>query len=507
MSSQQHSFHDENLPEVVTEDSPEVYLRQPTHAEKQTIFPYYLYKASAGSQSAPSAVTTLIPWWRHPRSLWLIILTVFLAMGTAVAVLAVLLAKQLSRADVMPIFPSSMPEPPDDSNPDPKPSTTCRHTLCTSMITIVDDTTPSSPPNSKLFFALAKDSTILTRRGDGTSWFTDWTSVPLPDTANLKFLSQPSAVSYQTNSDGPATTVLAIDSNQNLRSKTLRKGTWDTEWINLRGGHTTPVSVCSNPGSRSFDIWSTGTDRALLHMHWNDSMSQYTPWMSETGTLTSAPFASCAGGDRGSIQVALLGAYIELPYTSFIKRWDGRKFKSEQFQEPTPRVQLTGDPVAVSLGPDRTDYFGIGKDDFALYHFSWTADAGLSSIRSLGGRFESIPLALVGGKDMVDIADMLVVGKDRVDVLVVGKDDDRLKHKALIGSTWGKEWNDLGGRFNSAPSGFVKDGKAFVYGLSNNGSMFHASWTVGIGYEWSDGSPWVIDGGNLTTEGFRKGMS
>ncbi|KAK3989379.1 hypothetical protein QBC44DRAFT_381592 [Cladorrhinum sp. PSN332] len=514
-----------DLPEVVPEDVPEVYHNQPPHAEKQAVFPT-LNDVSINSQSQTASSSPTTPWWRQHKVLLVILAVVVLIMGTIIGVLAaqvLIVSKQNSRLKLPPPPPPiSTPTTGINANPSPTVPSTCRNTFCPSVISIVQDTTPLSPPNSKLFFALGRDSTIRTRRGDGTTWFTNWTSLPVPDSGlnpNMThFLSQPSAVSYHSD-----TTVLSVDSNQNLLSLTLRKGTWDTEWINLRGGQhspslpvgglSAPPTVCSTsePGSgsgsgsgssNSFDIWSRGTEGSLYHMHWNSTAAQYTSWMPETGFLSSAPFASCAPGS-GRADVVLYGGYNNLPYTVFVKRWDGTTFKSEEFEEITTEVKFVGDPTAVSLGSrsggissSRTDYFGVGRDDLALYHFSWSEGMGYSPVRSLGGKLQSAPFALA-----VDGT------AERVDVLVVGM-DDRLKHKALVGSVWGTEWNDLGGSFSSAPSGFVtKEGRAVVYGLASNGSVFHASWTVESGYKWTEGSGWVMDGGNVTTKGFRQGMS
>ena len=150
----------------------------------------------------------------------------------------------------------------------------------------------------------------------------------------------------------------------------------------------------------------------------------------------------------------------------------------------------------MSLGTDRTDYFGIGADK-SMYHSSWTKSTGfqVGPPTSIGGSFESIPYAIA-------------VGTDRIDVLAVGTDDG-LKHNALIlGSNWGAEWQDLGGNFSSAPAAFAtSSGKVVVFGLASNGSMFHGSWSIGSTSDWTDGSGWVSDGEDFSTKWFRQALS
>jgi len=44
----------------------------------------------------------------------------------------------------------------------------------------------------------------------------------------------------------------------------------------------------------------------------------------------------------------------------------------------------------------------------------------------------------------------ITTGASRIDHLATGLDDCS-RHKALIDTTWGSDWDDLGGSFNSAP--------------------------------------------------------
>jgi hypothetical protein len=188
------------------------------------------------------------------------------------------------------------------------------------------------------------------------------------------------------------------------------------------------------------------------------------------------------------MDVVVYGGY-STPFTFDIKRWVGSQWEAWQGESSN----MQGDPFAISIGSDRTDYFGIGKDG-AMYHLSWTASAGYGPVEKLGGSFESTPFALA-------------IGNNRVDVLAIGT-DDQLKHKALIGSTWSSNWDDLGGSFNSAPVAlYTSSGLVSVFGIGHDGSVFHGTWAVGSGATWTSGNNWTADGGVMSTSWFREAVS
>lgn len=141
-----------------------------------------------------------------------------------------------------------------------------------------------------------------------------------------------------------------------------------------------------------------------------------------------------------------------------------------------------GDPYLVARGTVETHFLGIGSDG-GMYHFTWTP-AGYSSLENLGGSFQTT-------------AHGLSTDPRRLDILAVGT-DSRLKQRALIGSTWGPTWNDLGGVFNSAPVAvMIQPGVVSVYGLGEDGALFHGTWTIGEDYSWTDGPNWLSDGGQF----------
>lgn len=132
-------------------------------------------------------------------------------------------------------------------------------------------------------------------------------------------------------------------------------------------------------------------------------------------------------------------------------------------------------------------FFGIGVD-YAMYHFSCSTSAGYSPLDSLGGSFASIP--------------SVIVSKDgfRIDVVVLGR-DGRIKHRALKGSTWGPEWEDLGGFGNSAPLAVYVDSSpqhVSLFVIGQSGDLTFTTWEVNESISWRDLPPWTSIGGNFT---------
>lgn len=348
------------------------------------------------------------------------------------------------------------------------------------MLTVVVDTTPSAPAGSNLFFTLGQDNLIWYRRGDGVTWFSDWKNLGASG-VNGNFQSQPAAVSFSSEQ----TNVWVVDTDDRMRALSLKSGVWDKTWLDLAGNFTTPMTSCSStPGV--LDVFGRAKDGSLLHMNWNQTSSGYSDWLSLGGYLASAPMVSCAGSNR--MDVVVYGAYRS-PFTFDIRRWVGSQWEAWHGESSN----LKGDPFAISIGSDRTDYFGIGEDG-AMYHLSWTASAGYGPVENLGGSFESTPFALA-------------IGNNRVDVFAVGT-NDQLKHKALIGSTWSSNWDDLGGSFNSAPVAlYTSSGLVSVFGIGHDGSVFHGTWAVGSGASWTSGDNWTADGGVMSTSWFREAVS
>jgi hypothetical protein len=442
------------------------------------------------------------PRWSglSPMSKFLIVIVVILAVaiGTVAGVLvhkdkSYVLPTPLKCLNILincssnsSLKPAVVPKPASStsttlSSPStPTPPSVCRGTVCPSMLAVVADSTPSAPGGSTIFLALGQDNLIWYRRGDGITWFSDWINLGAGGITG-GFQSQPAAVTFSSSQ----TNLWVVDTNSHMRSVALSNGLWDNIWIDLGGTFTTPMTSCSYE-SGVLDVFGRAIDGTLVHMNWNESGNGYSDWLSLGGYLSSAPMVTCAGNNR--MDVVLFGGFGVLN-DLFIRRWDGSQWLSWQGEGGS----FKGDPFALSIGSDRTDYFGIGVDQ-AMYHMTWTASTGYGFLENIGGLFESVPYAIA-------------IGTTRIDVLAVGL-DDQLKHKAFINSIWSPNWDDLGGSFNSAPTAvYTTSGKVSVFGIGHNGSVFHGTWSVGSGATWTDGNNWTTDGGSMSTTWFRDAIS
>ncbi len=97
--------------------------------------------------------------------------------------------------------------------------------------------------------------------------------------------------------------------------------------------------------------------------------------------------------------------------------------------------RFVGSPAAVSWGPDRLDFFGIGTDG-AMYQRAWTGDT-FGDWVNLGGHFTGSPAAVSWGPD-------------RLDFFGIGT-DGAMYQRAWTGDTFG-DWVNLGGHFTGSPA-------------------------------------------------------
>ncbi len=147
---------------------------------------------------------------------------------------------------------------------------------------------------------------------------------------------------------------------------------------------------------------------------------------------------------------------------------------------------FTSPPVAVALGQDRLDVFGLGLD-YALYHKVHAAAAPVgqqwsANWENLGGNFTSTPV-------VVSTAD------NRIDLFGLGPDQGML-HRAWHGSVvtgisplpdagkW-SDWDELGGGFTSLPAVLPAASGAFdLFARGLDFMVYHATWTPGAPADW-----------------------
>ncbi|GAC1347237.1 MAG: hypothetical protein NVSMB27_12250 [Ktedonobacteraceae bacterium] len=147
---------------------------------------------------------------------------------------------------------------------------------------------------------------------------------------------------------------------------------------------------------------------------------------------------------------------------------------------------FTSPPVAVALGQDRLDVFGLGLD-YALYHKVHAPAAPVGrqwspNWENLGGNFTSTPV-------VVSTAD------NRIDLFGLGPDQGML-HRAWHGSVvtgisplpgpgkW-SDWDELGGGFTSLPAVLPAASGAFdLFARGLDFMVYHATWTPGTPADW-----------------------
>ena len=332
-------------------------------------------------------------------------------------------------------------------------------------------------------FARGLDSAIWYRQVDQGQWIGDWKSL------GGNFLSQPAAVSMREN----RIDVFATSSQgQAIMWKSYQNGVWG-DWTSMGGSFGSPPAVCSLFGG-NINVVGVDSSHKVVRKNTSDGTSwapSLSSWESQGGDAGSSVDIACTDGISNGLRIDLVGLGNSGTPPMASKRWSSNSGWDKDWGNSWGL--LKGDPTVVSSS-DQTLYFGIGLDD-AVWHRSWTAAGGWTKEENLGGKFQSSVSAFI-------------TGLARVDIFAVGT-DSRLKHKARLSGVWSTSWEDLGGYFHSAPKAVVTDvptGAVTVFGVGPNGTIIHANYLVGAGYNWSP-QQWYSDGGAMTASWYRLGAS
>ncbi|WP_159009667.1 hypothetical protein [Bradyrhizobium sp. S69] len=137
---------------------------------------------------------------------------------------------------------------------------------------------------------------------------------------------------------------------------------------------------------------------------------------------------------------------------------------------------FTTPPVAVPLGENRLDVFGLGTD-YAVYHKTFQANATGAGTwtpnwENLGGNFMSTPA-------------VASTGPDRIDIFALGIDQGMV-HKAWNGTAWDTNWEELGGCFASPPMLVAGTAGAYdVFGRGLDYMIYHLAYKPGASSHWN----------------------
>jgi hypothetical protein len=335
------------------------------------------------------------------------------------------------------------------------------------------------PRRSSLFlFARDLEGNILSKEIGTEASPSQWEKLGGP------YISQPVAMTWN---NSLALSVFAIHSDLSTRTRMLSGDNW-SGWSNILGQANSALSVCNS--KERMDVWVLGPKVGSVDHNFRGADGNfYSPaadknW-DETITLDQAiqgaPGVVCRNSTFGHDMVVYgkNDKSIKLSSFSTATVWTayvnmGGKFESH--------------PVLLETSDTRFDFFGVGTDS-RLYHFAST-DAGRTDLRPIGDGFQSVPSAAA-------------TGSDRIDVLIVGK-DDMLKHRVMKGFDWVGEWEDLGAFAHSAPlvqSFGAQSRHVGLFVVGRNNEINATVWTVDSGISWK-GLVWSTVGGNFTTKFF-----
>jgi len=343
-----------------------------------------------------------------------------------------------------------------------KSNSVCHGRVCPSVLAVAQFV---KPPTA-FIFGRGEDRAIWYRTTDDDKWTSEWRSL------GGDMSSQPGAASGY---DGRIE-VVARASNDTIQVKSYLAGTWNETWsvIGLKSTSPPSVSACRR-GDIALEIVARGTTGEIQRQSWRHGayaggFSPVYSWEAHGGVSASTPaYAGCE-----PYQIAVFG-YSGADHPLFVKAWSASWGSWYQVGG-----NFRADPVIASRTELESITFGVAING-TLQYYNWTREAASAppKLDNLGGAFQTVP-------------NVLVTSTDRLDVLIVGT-DDRLKHRALIGSKWAPGWQDLGGAFNSTPLAVrLVPNKVTVYGLSDNGSLLHSTWTTTDSeYDWEGKDNWL----------------
>ncbi|KAK4216434.1 hypothetical protein QBC37DRAFT_279424 [Rhypophila decipiens] len=354
----------------------------------------------------------------------------------------------------------------------------CHGRVCPSMLSVVQF---SNLPTAYIF-GRGQDSHIWYRQTDGDKWISNWEML---DGSQMR--NQPSAASTE---DGQMQ-VFAYAKNFTIQYRNYTEGKWSDEWavVGLSSGSPPYTTVCRFSGLE-LEVYIRGPDSTVYRNWFRAPQGTWNGWEQHDwgASFSSDSTVGCTGA---MFRLAVLG-YDGSKQPLLTKTWSGKWGGWTNIGG-----DFRGYLAMASRNSEEFLTFGIKAGSGSMAYHNWTrirdsADDPNTQIVDLGEQaFQSVPVPLV-------------MSANRVDLLAIGT-DDRLKHRALIGQTWSpKDWQDLGGAFNSTPAvvWLAKD-KVSVYGLGVNGNVFHGSWTVDMDkFEWAGDGGWMSDKMNMSLEDF-----
>jgi len=250
-----------------------------------------------------------------------------------------------------------------------------------------------------------------------------------------------------------------------LVNRFLQSGVW-SDWNSISQDARSAPAGCLTVPNRT-DVWfKQGEKQGIMHSLYFDDGAKYgdEPSLLDQTTATRPGVACRSVRDAFSHDIVVYEpADGSATHRQWANDWKDAKNMGGKF---------IGDPYVIATSTSRIDFLGIG-DDKEMYHFSWTRSGGHSKLESLGGKFASMPSAVVIGPDGA-----------RVDVLAVGT-DGKLKHRVMTQSQWNDDWENLDIAVRGAPNLVLFKNMIHLFADAPGGQLMHAFWDPSTGaLEW-----------------------
>lgn len=379
------------------------------------------------------------------------------------------------------------------------------------------------------------------RTHDGDSWSSGWTDLGVVPGDGTTIVSQPAVIVWEVDgNETPRLDVFVVSSNENRvfgKHKVENNGQW-SDWVDLGPGAGSAVQACRGGDDRIY-LWTKddeshnitqnswvpnpdgeakrklkarqvggdedeededeedenedGEDESTSQGRWTTTGTRWdTASNPPQGPAASAPGIACRSSailhdlvwyDRDA------GRVWHQSYNDSSSSWGSRRsFDGDWVGAPSVFSYSSMSFSSSSQDQQRFDFFGIQSNE-EVYTFSWSSANGYSDVRSLGGSIVSSPSSIIYPSSTASTRDVFALGSD-----------GQLQHQHYDGTAWSREWENLNITARSAPSAMVFDDAAWLFWLSEEGSLMTGRMTASRnpGTEWADQIQMEDLGGDLT---------
>jgi hypothetical protein len=294
--------------------------------------------------------------------------------------------------------------------------------------------------NQLHIFCIGQDNSMYHKYWDGKAWSPsgkDWASlggvwVCAPEAAMRSYIGTSSF------------DIVCLGTKNDMYHKFWDGKAWSPsgkDWESLGGTWVSAPAISSFDGPNLVDLFAVGTDNQMYHRYL-DTKGNWQPsnWEAMAGTFISAPTVACLEvGTSATVNVYAIGTDNQIYTKSLDSTGAWNPAKTAAWTALGGRY--VSPPSAVGANNVELDYFGLGTEN-GMYH------NGVS----IGGRFVTLPAAVVGG----GCGEIDNPGQPLCNIYVfaLGTGNKVYCNSAPIeeSGSWAG-WQDLGGLCSSAPAG------------------------------------------------------